>query len=33
MVLPGRPEIDQALEIWRQLAQLTMPPGGNHHAS
>jgi AcrR family transcriptional regulator len=28
MVLPGRPEIDQALEIWRQLAQLTMPTGG-----
>jgi AcrR family transcriptional regulator len=30
MVLPGRAEIDQALDIWRQLAELTMPSGGNH---
>ena len=33
MVLPGRPEIDEALEIWRSLAQLTMPTGGNPNAT
>jgi AcrR family transcriptional regulator len=33
MVLPGRREIDEALEIWRKLAQLTMAgAGGNNHA-
>jgi len=30
MVLPGRPEIDRALEIWRQLAEVTMPKSGGH---
>ena len=34
MVLPGRPEIDRALEIWRALAQLTMTTsGGPSHAT
>jgi len=33
MVLPGRPEIDAALEIWRSLAQLTMPTGGSPDAT
>jgi AcrR family transcriptional regulator len=34
MVLPGRPEIDEALEIWRRLAGLTMPSvGGHRHAT
>jgi len=27
---PGRPEIDRALEIWRQLAEVTMPKSGGH---
>jgi AcrR family transcriptional regulator len=33
MVLPGRPEIEQSLDIWRQLAELTMASGGNHAAT
>jgi AcrR family transcriptional regulator len=34
MVLPGRAEIDQALDIWRQLAELTMSSaGGSPHAT
>jgi hypothetical protein len=33
MVLPGRPEIEQSLDIWRQLAELTMPSGGKPHAA
>jgi AcrR family transcriptional regulator len=33
MVLPGRAEINQALDIWRQLAELTMSAGGNPHAT
>jgi hypothetical protein len=28
MVMPGRAEIDQALDIWRQLAELTMTSAG-----
>jgi AcrR family transcriptional regulator len=33
MVMPGRPEIEQSLDIWRQLAELTMPSGGKSHAA